>query len=85
MKININFPKLGKLVNKMGAEKINWVSGTKSKKIDLSKLFTIEGLDVKFNELQIKEHGFNRVWNTENSFCHWLGDLQNRKIIPSSE
>tara|TARA_B100000131_G_C18091781_1_gene602489 strand:- start:663 stop:1550 length:888 start_codon:yes stop_codon:yes gene_type:complete len=58
MKININFPKLDKLVNKMGAEKINWVSGTKSKKIDLSKLFTIEGLDVKFNELQIKEHGF---------------------------
>ena len=55
--ININFPKLDKLVNKMGAENKLGL-GTKSKKIDLSKLFTIEGLDVKFNELQIKEHGF---------------------------
>ena len=58
MKIDINFPKIDRLINKMGASKTKWVSGTKSKKIDLSKLFTIEGIDVKFNELQIKEHGF---------------------------
>ena len=39
MKIDINFPKIDKLINKMGAKKTKWVSGTKSKKIDLSKTF----------------------------------------------
>ena len=34
------------------------------------------------SSIKIKEHGFNRVWNTEESFCYWLRDLQQRNIIP---
>ena len=33
--------------------------------------------------IKVKEAGFNKVWNTEESFCYWLKDLQNRKIIPN--
>ena len=35
------------------------------------------------SSIKIKEHGFNQVWNTEESFCYWLEDLKKRKILPT--
>ncbi|MCB1644985.1 MAG: SDR family oxidoreductase [Pseudomonadales bacterium] len=32
--------------------------------------------------VKIRQAGFNEVHNTEESFCFWLNDLQQRKIIP---
>ncbi len=32
--------------------------------------------------VKIREAGFNGVWNTEASFCHWLSDLMTRRILP---
>ena len=58
MKINANFPELEKLIQKMGASKTQWTTGLKSKQLDLSKLFTIEGLDVEFEELTFDENDF---------------------------
>ena len=34
------------------------------------------------SSIKIREHGFNQVWNTEESFCYWLQDLQKRKVLP---
>lgn len=34
--------------------------------------------------VRIRQAGFNVAMNTEESFCHWLQDLQRRKIIPSA-
>ncbi|MGD8832026.1 MAG: NAD-dependent epimerase/dehydratase family protein [Pseudomonadales bacterium] len=32
--------------------------------------------------VKIKQAGFTEVCNTEESFCHWLADLQNRRVLP---
>ncbi len=32
--------------------------------------------------VKIREAGFDGVWNTEASFCHWLADLVARRILP---
>jgi nucleoside-diphosphate-sugar epimerase len=32
--------------------------------------------------VKIRQAGFDRVCNTEESFCHWLRDLQARRILP---
>ena len=32
--------------------------------------------------IKIKQAGFTQTWDSEVSFCHWLRDLQERKIIP---
>ena len=34
------------------------------------------------SSIKIKQAGFNRVWNTQESFCHWLEDLMNRRVLP---
>jgi nucleoside-diphosphate-sugar epimerase len=33
--------------------------------------------------IKIKQAGFTQTYDSEISFCHWLGDLQSRKIIPT--
>ncbi len=33
--------------------------------------------------IKIKQHGFTDTWNTEESFCEWLRDLQARRVIPA--
>ncbi|NKB99111.1 MAG: NAD-dependent epimerase/dehydratase family protein [Pseudomonadales bacterium] len=33
--------------------------------------------------VKIKQAGFTETYDSELSFCHWLGDLQDRKIIPT--
>jgi nucleoside-diphosphate-sugar epimerase len=33
--------------------------------------------------VKIKQAGFTETWNTEDSFCYWLGDLMSRRILPS--
>lgn len=33
--------------------------------------------------VKIRQAGFNAAFNTEESFCHWLQVLQQRKIIPA--
>ncbi len=33
--------------------------------------------------VKIKQAGFTEVQNTEASFCHWLRDLQRRRVIPT--
>lgn len=33
--------------------------------------------------VKIRQAGFQEVCSTEDSFCHWLGDLQARRILPS--
>lgn len=33
--------------------------------------------------VKIRQAGFNAAFNTEQSFCHWLQVLQQRKIIPT--
>lgn len=33
--------------------------------------------------VKIRQAGFGVAMNTEDSFCHWLRDLQNRRIIPA--
>jgi nucleoside-diphosphate-sugar epimerase len=35
--------------------------------------------------VKIRAAGFNRVFDTEASFCHWLRDLQRRRIIPPAD
>ena len=37
---------------------------------------------VYVSTVKIREAGFNGVWNTEHSFCHWLADLMQRRILP---
>jgi nucleoside-diphosphate-sugar epimerase len=32
--------------------------------------------------VKVRQAGFNDVCNTEESFCHWLEDLQARRILP---
>lgn len=32
--------------------------------------------------VKIKQAGFTEVWDTEDSFRHWLGDLVERRILP---
>lgn len=32
--------------------------------------------------VKIRKAGFNDVHNTEESFCHWLADLQARRVLP---
>jgi len=32
--------------------------------------------------VKIRQAGFNEVCNTEQSFCHWLTDLQERRVLP---
>ena len=32
--------------------------------------------------VKIKQHGFNQTYDTQESFCYWLQDLQKRKVIP---
>ncbi|MEM7100949.1 MAG: NAD-dependent epimerase/dehydratase family protein [Pseudomonadota bacterium] len=32
--------------------------------------------------VKIKQAGFHQTCNTEESFCHWMADLRNRRIIP---
>lgn len=36
------------------------------------------------SSIKIRQHGFNGVWNTEDSFCHWLKDLIDRRILPAA-
>ncbi|MCR9260259.1 MAG: NAD-dependent epimerase/dehydratase family protein [Pseudomonadaceae bacterium] len=33
--------------------------------------------------VKIRQAGFNDVYNSQESFCYWLHDLQRRKIIPA--
>lgn len=33
--------------------------------------------------IKIKQAGFTETCNTEQSFCHWLQDLQRRRILPA--
>ena len=33
--------------------------------------------------VKIRQAGFNDVFNTEESVCHWLADLQARRVLPS--
>ena len=35
--------------------------------------------------IKIRQAGFNDVFNTQESFCHWLADLQERRVLPSPE
>ena len=35
--------------------------------------------------VKIKQAGFTDTYDSEASFCHWLSDLQQRKIIPTYE
>ena len=35
--------------------------------------------------VKIRQAGFNDAVNTEESFCHWLADLQARRVLPSRE
>lgn len=37
---------------------------------------------VYVSTVKIRQAGFNAVWNTEESFCHWLEDLIARRILP---
>ncbi|MFW6093155.1 MAG: NAD-dependent epimerase/dehydratase family protein [Pseudomonadota bacterium] len=32
--------------------------------------------------VKIKQAGFTDTWNTEESFCYWLNDLMDRRILP---
>jgi nucleoside-diphosphate-sugar epimerase len=32
--------------------------------------------------VKIRQAGFTMAWNTEDSFCYWLNDLIDRKILP---
>ncbi len=32
--------------------------------------------------VKIREAGYTKAWNTEESFCYWLQDLIDRKILP---
>jgi hypothetical protein len=32
--------------------------------------------------VKIRQAGFNDVFNTEDSVCHWLADLQARRVLP---
>jgi hypothetical protein len=32
--------------------------------------------------VKIKQAGFTQTWDTEESFCHWLQVLQDRKVLP---
>lgn len=32
--------------------------------------------------VKIKQAGFTETWNSEESFCYWLSDLQRRKVLP---
>jgi nucleoside-diphosphate-sugar epimerase len=32
--------------------------------------------------VKIRQAGFTMAWNTEDSFCYWLRDLINRRILP---
>jgi hypothetical protein len=32
--------------------------------------------------VKIRKAGFNAVYDTEESFCHWLRDLSARRILP---
>ncbi|MGR8950125.1 MAG: SDR family oxidoreductase [Gammaproteobacteria bacterium] len=34
------------------------------------------------SSIKIKQAGFNRVWNTQESFCYWLEDLMKRRVLP---
>ena len=36
------------------------------------------------SSIKIKQAGFTATWDTEESFCHWLRELQRRRLIPSS-
>ena len=42
MKLNIKFPELESLINKMGAKKTSWKSGIKYEKIVIQKLLSVE-------------------------------------------
>ena len=35
--------------------------------------------------IKIKQAGFTDTCNSEESFCHWLRDLQSRRILPNPE
>ncbi len=37
---------------------------------------------VYVSTVKIRQAGYNGVWNTEESFCHWLGDLIERRVLP---
>ena len=58
MKLNNTFPELDILINKMGAHKIKWASGVKSKKIQIQKLLSVEGVEAKLEDIQMDEYGF---------------------------
>ena len=34
------------------------------------------------SSIKVKQAGFNRVWNTQESFCYWLRDLIERRVLP---
>ena len=34
------------------------------------------------SSIKIRQAGFNTVWNTQESFCHWLRDLIERRVLP---
>ena len=34
------------------------------------------------SSIKVKQAGFTRVWNTQESFCHWLRDLIERRVLP---
>ncbi len=35
--------------------------------------------------VKIRQAGFNDAFNTQESFCHWLTDLQERRVLPYPE
>ena len=57
MKLNIKFPELEALINKMGAKKTLWKSGIKYEKIVIQKLLSVEGVDAKLEDIQMDEYG----------------------------
>ena len=57
MKLNIKFPDLEALINKMGAKKTLWKSGIKYEKIVIQKLLSVEGVDAKLEDIKMDENG----------------------------
>jgi nucleoside-diphosphate-sugar epimerase len=35
--------------------------------------------------IKIRQAGFHTVWNTQESFCHWLRDLIERRVLPPAD
>ena len=37
------------------------------------------------SSIKIRAAGYPNVWNTEDSFCYWLQDLINRRVLPPAD